>query len=630
MATFVAAIDFGTANSGVVWGRKDASITSDFFYVNKGFQRDYAKTRTALLIHVSLLEHLTQLKDNDLKIYGIVHSDVMPNLYFGDEAEEFRIVNARKQRDAWVYFEYFKMNLYHTPTPEDAKVKGSDGKHYNLTLIIGLFLRCLKLSTLHHMHAAFHHADFKDDITWGVTIPTIWEREAKTIMGKASRMALGVDPIFILEPEGAAMSFTSMNAPDCPPTTLRNRETFIVIDCGGGTTDIVAQEVILTDGTPHYEEVTSAKGRAAAGADMDRRFWALLADRLAKEEPSIREPYTALIDAFRFDAKCSAGWSDLTKVWLRIKHAGNALKNNGHIEFEFPAAYLHWLTAHYPSIVNRYSSDFGLIVDLTYEDLLQKVFEPVIKDILEVAQESARPCKRLNFVFLAGGLSGLPELQEAVKAQFAQSHRSAKFVCEAIYGQNRVLPGGSILRGAACLLVYDKYIRRVAKRNYYYTTFIAYEDYQETLLSFYETFDLSVAEEKALKTGLKADEKKYPAEFDNNQSNKKMIKVYYPICLRDRKAPLFQTCCSPLTHSQRSLQLNIYSSEQSLFIPRTDDIHIREEGMVEFSCTGDDVFDLEVDFNEFQQEYIKMVIKDQRTGKFKGDIPIKPEIGIGH
>ena len=188
MAKIVAAIDFGTANSGVVWGVNGEGIIQSFQYVNRTRVNGYAKTRTSLLVKKSLMSRIAYAGD-DFSIYGVNDgSDV--DVYYGNDVPTVgrpNIIHAHDERN-WVLFDYFKMKLHNNSSAEPS-IKGSDDVEYKLVHVIGLYLRCLKRATMKAINdnggsVAAHIG--MDDIKWGVTIPTIWGDRAKKTMGDAA------------------------------------------------------------------------------------------------------------------------------------------------------------------------------------------------------------------------------------------------------------------------------------------------------------------------------------------------------------------------------------------------------------------------------------------------------------
>ena len=324
----------------------------------------------------------------------------------------------------------------------DSVVIGSDKKEYNLEKIITFFIKCLKIEFL-----STHTELNCNTLKWGVTIPIIWDEHEKSIMKTAASKALNQEPIFILEPEGAAISFSLQHYGNKDSANIRQNEYFLVIDCGGGTTDIVAQKLIVENQQAKYEELTSAKGRAKAGGDIDDKFWELLAEKLATKERRLGTPLAEYVESFRKNNV--AGWHQMEQQWLSRKHNP---ASSDKIRFDFPRSYSIWLKENHQDAFNAFDDDFGCTIIFSRQEIEEKVFKPVVDEIIAAAQESAQSVSKLDYIFLAGGLSGLAYLQNAVKESFAKSHPGAQVLFEHYSDHATALPGGSIMRGAAVIL----------------------------------------------------------------------------------------------------------------------------------------------------------------------------------
>jgi len=129
----------------------------------------------------------------------------------------------------------------------------------------------------------------KDDISWVITVPAIWTDQARIFMREAAfKAGLVSDGTFsknigiCLEPEGAALycfgfAFRDLlaatrkrqNDLKLEVTGLKN-ETFLVIDLGGGTTDITYHKITAFDET--YETCDFEELRPPSGGPWGGRL----------------------------------------------------------------------------------------------------------------------------------------------------------------------------------------------------------------------------------------------------------------------------------------------------------------------------------------------------------------------
>lgn len=643
---YVAAIDFGTENSGVVFGGNSPDIINNHYTSCDEF--GYAKMRTAMFVRKDLLSKIASCTDSDCKIMGVTTDcDSDENLIVGGETKTRGVSRAVDgvEPDEWVYFEYFKMPLY----KGDTKIQGSNGESYSIEDVISLILRAFKLRTLKKM-ATWHDGMSLDEINarvkWGVTIPTIWEDSQKQIMKRAAKRALGLpegeDVIALLEPEGAAFSFAE-EGNQCNSAVgqsgcigMQNGEKFIVIDCGGGTTDIVIEKVARRDNVTSYEEVTSAKGRASGGADIDKAFYELLAKKIASLDNggTVFDPYEDYLLKFRKSKDTNGlGWHGIEAAWKKLKHSPSFLKRVSDEYLALPDSYWKWLERNHPSVkipLDRLGSYKQ--IKFTNGELLS-VVQPTVNEIVQKVDEVWSKESDLDYVFLAGGLSGLGLLREAVADLVGRraAIKKARLVCESTDGKAAYLPGGSIMRGAAYLLYFERSIRRRPSRYYYVATHCPIDTTSsETIVksiassvldSIYETYDDDTARSEAF------DRLDFVNTFDSEMSKLKpdvlkddegtFVRLYLPICVPDLLASTHKHGFRPASKEQETIKVTIYSSHKYCVLWREGDPDIRDEGSVTISCKGIDSFNSEVDFNDCMKKDLEMIIFE---GKSKHEI----------
>jgi len=92
----------------------------------------------------------------------------------------------------------------------------------------------------------------RDSVQWCVTVPSIWDENAKQQM-KACMVnaglvgAGGIDAVkVVLEPEAASFHCHQILRQEHKEVSLRAKDKILVADVGGGTVDIVVQELIGT------------------------------------------------------------------------------------------------------------------------------------------------------------------------------------------------------------------------------------------------------------------------------------------------------------------------------------------------------------------------------------------------
>ena len=126
--------------------------------------------------------------------------------------------------------------------------------------------------------AAWNRRVDKADVLWVVTVPSIWGEDAKAFMRRAAAEA-GIVPdaasndlVLALEPDCVAVAVHA-NAPQ--RCSLNPGDKLLVFDCGGGTTDVCAIQVVTRDTATHrfrFAQLLPPKGIPKGGRDIDAKF----------------------------------------------------------------------------------------------------------------------------------------------------------------------------------------------------------------------------------------------------------------------------------------------------------------------------------------------------------------------
>eukprot|EP00798_Chlamydomonas_sp_ICE-L_P030765 gene30765-35804_t len=117
-----------------------------------------------------------------------------------------------------------------------------------------------------------------------------WSEESKSKMRQAAVRAGLIKNLedemlsIILEPEAAALRVIKSNA-----TSIQVGDTYMVVDAGGGTTDITIHTVESRGGELVLAEATHAVGEMVGATIIDTGFWILQARRLERGPRRARE-----------------------------------------------------------------------------------------------------------------------------------------------------------------------------------------------------------------------------------------------------------------------------------------------------------------------------------------------------
>ncbi|CAC5419654.1 unnamed protein product [Mytilus coruscus] len=105
---------------------------------------------------------------------------------------------------------------------------------------------------------------------WVLTVPAIWTETAKCFMRKSAEMAgIPSDMLSIaLEPEAASIYYQTFPPVGCKGI-VKDGAKYLIVDVGGGTTDITVHEK-LSNGT--LKELVKATGDDCGGTSVDNQY----------------------------------------------------------------------------------------------------------------------------------------------------------------------------------------------------------------------------------------------------------------------------------------------------------------------------------------------------------------------
>ncbi|KAI9668632.1 MAG: hypothetical protein M1831_001071 [Alyxoria varia] len=280
------------------------------------------------------------------------------------------------------------------------------------------------------------------NIRYFLTVPAIWNEAGKAATRQAAIQAGFLrdenDPrlTLITEPEAAAMF--------CSKTGLLNlkiHDAVLIVDCGGGTVDLIAYEV--EEEQPFtVAECTAGSGDSCGSTALNRNFSNILRAKIKK----MKLPEGSRT-AGRVYAKCIMDFENRIKADFR--NNGQKWAVDVGIEAEFPEA----------GIEEGYMT-------FTNEEILQ-CFEPVVNRILELVrnqiiaiQAQNRP---LQNVLVVGGFGASEYLFQQI-----QLHVPPQFQSKVVRPMDSV---AAIVKGAVTAGITERVVTsRVARRHYLMAT----------------------------------------------------------------------------------------------------------------------------------------------------------------
>ncbi|KAJ8297634.1 hypothetical protein KUTeg_024165 [Tegillarca granosa] len=396
-----AAIDFGTTYSGYAFSMK-SNQTQIFCPHWKGSNYQSMKTPTCLLL------------DSDQKFdsFGYVAQD------------RYAEITGEDQQDSWYYFKNFKMKLHSKkhPMKRGTKLMEEGGKSLPAMKVFSTSIRYLK-EEFEKEKKKQGKKVHDEEITWVLTVPAIWDEEAKQFMRVAAEEAgIPSDQLVIaLEPEAASVYAKDVNvkreqtedeqlilSPYDPGTK------FMVVDLGGGTVDITVREV-MKDRTLKelYGACGNAKGGNTVNKDMLEFLTEIIGDDIMKE--------------FKMTQK--AGYFDLEKEIETKKRAPEIQDQK--IPIVLPGTLLDLYSTKKGCDLEKcekLQKDFKktvslkharLKVDLQYFPLFfKKSVDSILSNIREILSQDF--ASGLKDVILVGGYADCPTIRRAIESVFEE------------------------------------------------------------------------------------------------------------------------------------------------------------------------------------------------------------------
>lgn len=288
----------------------------------------------------------------------------------------------------------------------------------------------------------------KDMIQWCITVPSIWDNYAKDMM-KTCMIGAGLvngddgspHPLnMVLEPEAASFHCHKVTS----QYTLEVGDKLLVADIGGGTSDIVVQEVVSLAPRYKVKEVTTSSGGLCGGTYVDVRFMQFLHNTIG---PCLQEcintnPNVPVV---------------LIKTWEQVKTSfGEEAMEGESTEISLPIKLVtEW---------RKYDQKMDLPERDSYEELeisyseMQSIFDPVVEQNLQLISEQLAQVSSVKVLVVVGGFAGSPYLMSKIKRKFAG------IVPQIISPPN---PGSAVCQGAVALTLNPHVIEsRMCKKTY--------------------------------------------------------------------------------------------------------------------------------------------------------------------
>lgn len=608
------AVDFGSTNSGCARIHAFDQDGKLKYATPETLHSDtnYAKDNTWFYIEPSFLNRLIEdfdsVKDSEFRIESRMLHAPNPNIIWG--REPIRLFAAKLADENWTSFKNFKMLL--RDGVDDALLD------FPLVQIIKIFLRILKIECLEYEKKELGHDVKAEDICWGVTIPAIWDDANKRIMSECVHSVFTNTTRILSEPEGPLVANLLMSG-NAGRVEFDDGRTSLVIDLGGGTTDIcLMKEVKQSDGNFKIEMIANSDGSAAGGNDVDRDFYLYMLRTISKGKTSDAgiaydtmdddTLFREVFDGFRADI---SGFIEFDNNWLKLKSQRNLTKQPT-CDFTFTSQYKKWLEKNgHKQLADKVRD---LLVDgceFPSDEFRKQVLDPTFDRICEkVAQIIRDNMDAVSFdaIVLAGGMSLNYALTERLKETVSAILGSAGL--NAIKEATGLKAGSSIMTGTCFLLVNRGIIERRANRTYFYDSLFDTDGCLSGLKNKYANLGLNV------KMG------ELNSIFDDEVEKGYKINIpgqyvlLSPVAVKDSLVKSFVAYLNS-RQGQTKVSIDFSSSDGKIVIfANYDNPDLRRDGKIEVACEPETDFELEVDFNEGQiSNDLHYILRESETGK---------------
>ncbi|KAG0611743.1 hypothetical protein M758_7G161900 [Ceratodon purpureus] len=453
----VVGLDFGTTFSGFAFAHiTDPDKVYTFFDYPKsgGSEKPYCKTLTGS--YYKNVGGVWQFKS-----WG-----------YPARAEYARDIQAvRKQRlsgpsndplqpSVGTYVVKFKLHL----ASKDMGASTAQGLPAGLTvnMLIIDYLREMGALVLRTLQDHYGAQFTKQAIQWCVTVPSIWDNAAKAVMKTCMASAGLVDGrdgsrhplIMVLEPEAASFFCHKVMSDE---QVLRVGEKLLVADIGGGTSDIVVQEVVSVGKSGYrVREVTTSSGGLCGGGHVDARFIEFMHRKIG---PCLQECINEQPNIY----------SQLIQAWEHMKaNFGDRSTLGESTEINLPSRVVtKW---------EDYNRRMGIPERDSYDELeisfqeMQSIFDPIIEQNAQLIDHQLKQAGKVKALVVVGGFAGSPYLMDYIRKRFAGK------VPQILSPPN---PGSAVCQGAVMLALNpDTVLSRVCKKTYGISH---YDDYDENL-----------------------------------------------------------------------------------------------------------------------------------------------------
>lgn len=586
------AIDFGSTNSGCA-GVYTFDANNELTYSMPELchsDGSYAKDNTWFFVEQNFLQRIIEsfetISDDEFVIespYIFPHPN-NPNIVWGRKsiAQQYSALISEQ----WEQFRWFKMALYNENNSSDSKLSTEQ--------TIRLFFRILKIERLRNESRRLGRVVTADEILWGITIPSIWSESNKQLMVSIAHEVLTPQSRILSEPEGPMVS-SLVHGSGRGRAEFEDGRVSLVIDCGGGTTDICLMRENTTEESPRVDMIAKSDGSAAGGNDIDNAFYTYFLRSISYGRISDEGiEYNNLDDRKLLEILLNGYLKEEPKEFLLFEDNWQRLKAQNDFEdecfptcsFDIRSTYIKWLKNNgHKQVCEKVKELIEDGCEFAKKEIVTKVFNNTFDKICSKVSEIINNNREVHIdrIVLAGGMSSNNLLNSRLKRTVVSllgDESSMRFA-----EMTGLMVGASIMAGSCYMLLHKDFVRRLANKTYYYDSII--DNINRCLKSRYAEYGIS------LKLG----------EIESileNEVQYRSIAILTPIAIKGQLVANYRTI---LNSSENQVHVNVefFSTDGKIVVySNTENPDLKSEAIIDIQCKPSTAYELEVDFNEAQ------------------------------
>ncbi|CAG8604498.1 19958_t:CDS:10 [Rhizophagus irregularis] len=383
----VVAIDFGTTYSGYAYAHKEQP---DVIIVQDSWKEYESRFKTPTVV---------KYYDNysDIKLWGY------PALIEKPKLKKARLFSSSKlPKSSSAPIELFKLHLLKS-------IKGSEKptlpRKLNYKNVIRDFMKKLGDDVKTCLKKTWQSLDPERNVLYILTVPAEFDDEAiATFRECVFNAGLLKDEEsnnirFITEPKAAAIHCLNLVVQNLTPG-----DSFMIVDCGGGTVDLTTCELLEDE---RLSELTECTGDCCGSSRIDEAFLEFVGEKVGKSAiESVRKNHYGQLQYF-VQEFCS-------QVKLPFRN-DEGMQHDIDLEESLPAI-MNYVKGEERERLN----DSEWIIEINSTDI-KNMFDPVINKILSlIGEQLDKSEKKCSAIFLVGGFSESKYLQYRIRREFCK------------------------------------------------------------------------------------------------------------------------------------------------------------------------------------------------------------------